>query len=46
MASAEDQDIQDISRRREDAILEVIALKGREYGKGVTRCCHEEFIKP
>lgn len=41
MANAE-EDI----RRREDAILEVIALKGREYGKGVTRCCHEEFIKP
>ena len=44
MANVEDQDI-DI-RRREDAIAEVIALKGREYGKGVTRCCHEEFIKP
>jgi len=44
MASVEDQDI-DI-RRREDAINEVKALKGREYGKGVTRCCHEEFIKP
>ena len=44
MASVEDQDI-DI-RRREDAIAEVKALKGREYGKGITRCCHEEFIKP
>jgi len=38
----EDQDI----RRRENAIAEVKVLKGREYGKGVTRCCHEEFIKP
>ena len=42
MASVEDQDI----RGKEDAIAEVKALKKREYAKGVTRCCHEEFIKP
>ena len=44
MANVEDQDI-DI-RRRENAIAEVKALVGLQYEKGVTRSCHEEFIKP
>jgi len=31
---------------REDTLIKVKALKGREYGKGVTRFSHEEILRP
>ena len=30
---------------REDTVIKIKALKGREYGTGVTRCCQEEFYQ-